>query len=147
MKKYIIPIILCIITGFIMANIMFNQYDKTELVSTNIEEKAYFFQVGVFSNFDNMKKETSRYDSYIYVFENDKYYVYVGITKENKDKLKQYFDTLEYDTYIKEININSNFASRLNELDKKLSEAASESIKDVNNEILKTYEEVNNDKN
>lgn len=146
MKKYLIPLILCIITGVIMAKIMFNQYDNTKTVSATPDELAYFFQVGVFSNIDNMKKETSRYDSYIYILEDGKYYVYIGITQKNKDKLKQYFDTLEYETYIKEIDINSDFASRLKEYDAKLAESEDSEIKNINNEILKTYEEVNNAK-
>ena len=128
-----------------MAKIMFNQYDNTESVSATPVEKAYFFQVGVYSNIENMKKESSKYDSYIYVLKDSKYYVYIGITKENKDKLKQYFDSLEYDTYVKEIEISNEFTSFLNEFDSKLKDADDNQIKDINNQILKTYEEVNHD--
>ena len=146
MKKYLVSIFLCTITGVVMSKIMFNQYD-TKKVSTTSLDKAYFFQVGVFTSLENMKKEASRYDSYIYVLEDNKYYVYIGITLENETKLKQYFDSSEYTTYVKEKEISEEFASVLKEYDQKLKSADTFEIEEINNNILKKYEELNNDKN
>ena len=42
-----------------MAKIMFNQYD-TKAVSSVYPTTAYFFQVGVFSDIDNMNKEATK---------------------------------------------------------------------------------------
>lgn len=145
MKKYLFSIILCIITGVIMAKIMFNQYD-TKAVSSTYPNTAYFFQVGVFSNVDNMNKEVNKYDSYIYINQDNKYYVYIGITN-NKDKLKKYFDNLGYTTYVKQLEIDPEFSQYLSEYDEKLQNTDNNiDIKNINNDILKKYEELN-DKN
>lgn len=145
MKKYFLPIILCVITGIIMARLMFNQYD-TKLASANVLNKAYFFQVGVFSKIENMNKEASKYDSYIYIKKDNKYYVYIGITKDNYEKLQNYFDSLGYKTYVKEMEIDSSFESRLKEYDDKLKDSNNEDTKKIIDDILKTYGELN-DKN
>lgn len=128
-----------------MAKIMFNQYD-TKYASTNVFDKAYFFQVGVFTKIENMNKEASKYDSYIYIKKDDKYYVYIGITKDNYEKLQNYFDNLGIETYVKEMEINSKFSSMLKEYDSKLKDATEEDTKKIINDILKVYGEISNDK-
>ena len=57
MKKNIIWIGSCIIVGLLMGKIMFDQYDQVQSkkVSANVNEKVYFFQVGVYSSLENMK--------------------------------------------------------------------------------------------
>lgn len=138
-----------------MGKIMFDQYDNkdTKKVSTtNVSENVYFFQAGVYSNLENMKNATSSYHSYSYLKENDKYYVFLGITKneENKEKLKKYFEELALDVYIKQITMdNAGFLENLDQYDILLKTAKTkEEIQAVNDSILAKYEElVNNGKN
>ena len=125
-----------------MAKIMFNQYN-TKAVSININ-KAYFFQAGIYTDLNKLKEESDTYDSYIYVKEKDKYYVYIGITLNNKDKLKEYFDGLNYVTSIKEIEVSDDFALQLEQYDEKLTNLSNKTdIKNITNDILKKYEELN----
>lgn len=150
MKKNIIWIITCIIIGLIMGKIMFDQYDKkdtTKVSSNQVEEKVYFFQIGAYSNLENMKNASSKYENYIYIEKDNKYYAFIGITKseENKEKLKNYFESLSYDIYIKEINLtNASFLEILDQYDLLLKEAkTNQEIKEVNKSILAKYEEMN----
>lgn len=138
-----------------MGKIMFDQYDNkdTKKVSTtNVSEDVYFFQAGVYSNLENMKNATSSYHSYSYLKKDDKYYVFLGITKneENKEKLKKYFEELSLDVYIKQITMdNAGFLENLDQYDILLKTAKTkEEIQAVNDSILAKYEElVNNGKN
>ena len=110
MKKSF-PIISAIIIGLILSKFMFNQYNYDSKISTVFKnsEKLYFVIFGIYSSKDEMEKETSNLKSYIYSLENDKYYVYLGITKEEKnfDKLKGYFNSIGYDVSERILNINN----------------------------------------
>lgn len=110
MKKSF-PIVSAIIIGLILSKFMFNQYNYDSKISTVFKnsEKLYFVMFGIYSSKDEMEKETSNLKSYIYSLENDKYYVYLGITKEEKnfDKLKGYFNSIGYDVSERVLNINN----------------------------------------
>lgn len=152
MKKYIAPVLLCVLIGLTMGKIMFEQYDKTEPVSATPTVPVYFFQSGVYEKEENMKKASSKYDSYISIKENNKYYVFIAMTKsiENKEKLKGYFKNLGYDIYVKEISINHmGFIENLEQYDILLKEAVTnDEINAVNKSVLATYEEMmNSDEN
>lgn len=149
MKKNIIWVVGCTVIGLIMGKIMFNQYDQGDdqkVSATVTEAKVYFFQVGVYSNLENMKNASSKYDSYIYMEQDSKYYVFVGLTKseENKEKLKTYFEQLYTDIYIKEITLNnSGFLDTLDQYDLLLKEAkTNQEIKEITKSILAKYEEM-----
>jgi len=154
MKKIIVPILSCVLVGFLFCNIMFNQYEKDEIVNTSsnvISENVYFIQVGVYSEEENMKKAMENTSKYIYQKENDKYHVYVGMTKEqeNVNKLKGYFEKQSYNVYVKEIQVtNRAFLDMLAQYDLLLKEATSdESISTVQKSVLAKYEELLDDEN
>jgi hypothetical protein len=146
MKNYLVPVILSLVIGFLSSKFMFNQYDyKTSIKGVfNAGEKVFFLQQGVYSSVDGMKDNMSKFKSYIYSFDNDKYYTYVGITKkmENADKLKGYFKDLGYDIYVKEIYLdNSEFLIVLNNYDNLLLNTnEKEIIEAINKEILNEYQ-------
>ena len=149
MKKYIVPFIICVSIGLIMGKIMFEQYDKTETVSATVNSyPVYFFQAGVYEQEQNMKNASSRYESYISIKKDDKYYVFLAMTKneENMEKLKGYFKNLGYDIYVKKINIdNKGFIENLEQYDILLKEATTnDEINAVNKSVLATYEEMMN---
>lgn len=149
MKKNIILIIVCLVLGIYMGYIMFNSYNKEEIKPVSISskiEKFYFIQVGVYSSLEQMKQSLTNLEYYIYTKEKDLYYVYVGITKmeENRDKLKEYFNKLGYDIYVKELEIdNKNFNDVLSQYDNLLKETTEEKvIATVCNQVLNKYEEL-----
>lgn len=144
--KNIFPVVLCILIGFFMGNFMFSQYKKdTDLVSLT-GENLYFLQSGVYSSEDSMKKSMDSFPYYIYTKENNMYYSYVGIvkTKENLEKLKEYYKTLGYDIYVREIFVsNISFLTVLDQYELLLSETTdTKIIKSICNQILSKYEEL-----
>lgn len=147
MKKTF-PIISAIVIGFCLAKFMFNQYNYDANISTvfNNGTKVYFLQQGVYSDYDSMQKSLAGFNYYIYTLKEDKYYVYVSITKseENLEKLKGYYNDLGYSIYVKEININDNeFLTLLDTYDVLLSKTTEKSvIEAIITQTLSKYEEL-----
>ena len=146
MKKTVTWILLCITIGIGMGTYLFSRYDKdkTTLVSADLilTNKIYVYQYAVYSNQENLKKLNI---DYAYEFYDNKYYVYVGLTtnKDNIDKLNNYFKSINYNTYVKEIEVNNEFYETLKQYDLLLSEAVeNESIKTILNTTLTKFEEV-----
>lgn len=132
-----------------MGTYMFSQYDKNEIEPVSAESKyitetIYAFQYGVYSNKENMISNLNNIN-YVYELLDNKYYVYVGMTKnkDNIDKLKNYFKSLSYDIYVKEINVNGEFAENLGQFDLLLDEAVTnESISTILKTTLAKFEEL-----
>ncbi len=150
MKKFIVPVILCIAIGFLLSKFMLNQYENKQNIIPvfNSGQKIYFVQYGVYSTEDSMRNNTKKLNYYVYNKEDNLYYVFIGVTGnlENSNKLKGYFKTLGYDTYIKEYNIsNKDFLERLEYYDLILGQTTdNETIKLVSRQVLENYEETIN---
>lgn len=141
-----------------MGHMMFNQYDKEEnkeikeVSAIQKSSNLYFIQAGVYSKIENMKSAMENIESYIYMEQDGKYYVYIGITgnEENLQKLKGYFEKQSYNIYVKEIMVeNSAFLEVLSQYEQLLKEASDdETINSTIKSVLAKYEElVINDKN
>lgn len=144
--KNIFPVVLCILIGFFMGNFMLNEYStKTDTVSLT-GENLYFLQAGVFQTEEEMKNEMNNFSYYIYTKENNLYYAYVGIVKNEKNlqKLKEYFKSEGYDIYVREIfTSNISFITVLDQYEMLLSETTDNKIiKSICNQILSKYEEL-----
>ena len=132
---------------------MFSQYDKenienVSLTSNYIDQKIYVFQYGVYSNKNNMINNLKNIN-YAYQLIDNKYYVYVGMTKnkENIEKLKKYFKSLSYNIYLKEIEVDGKFVETLEQYDLLLDEAVTnESISTILSTTLAKFEEFNENK-
>lgn len=147
--KFLFPLISAIVIGFLLGKFMFNQYDSKSKIKTVFNdrgEKVYFLQQGVYSSKESMEKNTASFDSYIYDLIDDKYYVYVGITKNEKnvEKLQGFFKDMGYIIYVKEFNIdNVSFLESLENFDTMLSNTDSnKTIKSITSQILSKYEEL-----
>lgn len=150
MKKYLTALVICVLVGTLFGKIMFDQYQKedTKQASTTPVENVYFFQIGVYSKLDNLKSARELYPNSVYMKKDDRYYLFVGMTKDeqNKQKLKDYFDSLSYDIYIKQMDLdNAGFLETLTEYDKLLKDANTvDEIANINKTILAKYEELVN---
>jgi len=142
------PIISAIIIGLCLAKFMFNQYDYDSKLTTvfNNGTSVYFLQQGVYSTKETMEQNCASFPHYIYTLDNEKYYVYVAITKsnENLEKLKGYYYNLGYSMYVKELNIsNQDFINILEQYDILLSKSTENSvIEAVVTQTLLKYEEL-----
>lgn len=148
MKKYITTFLVALVIGLVIGRFILNQYTfEGRIVSTfNTGEKVYFIQQGVYSSKENMETGTKTLPYYIYNIEDNKYYVYIGITEnsENAEKIKGYYDDLGYITYVKEFNINNNnFMTVLRQYDLLLKESNDlEVIGTICSQVLNKYEEL-----
>lgn len=148
MKKFIVPILLALITGLILGRFVLNQYEfEGKIVPVGSKNKtAYFIQQGVYSSKESMEKNVSEFPYYIYSIIDNKYYVYIGITflEENLEKIKGYYEKMGYITYVKELSIdNKNFITVLEQYDSLLKESDKEEIVGtVCSQVLSKYEEL-----
>lgn len=145
MKKYMSSLFFAIVIGLFLSNIIFKQYDSYSGIKVSSSSQIlYFIQYGVYSSKDSMEENTINLQNYVYNIDQDKYYVYVGITKTNKDKIVDYYKSLGYDTIVKEFGISSKkFVERLNVLDEALSSTNDiTATSSIINQTLELYEEV-----
>ena len=143
MKKVLGVIFLAIVTGTLFSLFIFSKYEE-EKVSKEVT-KVYFIQQGVYSNYNNMVKNTEKLEAYTYEKNDGKYYVYVCFTtkKENINRIEKYFKSLNYSIYVKEKEMTDlRFMNVLNEYDYLMSAITKEeTIKNICKQLVKKYEE------
>jgi uncharacterized protein YneF (UPF0154 family) len=150
--KNIFPVVLCILVGFFMGTFMLKQYRTDTDVVSLTGENLYFLQTGVYSSIDSMKESMKNTPYYIYTKENNMYYSYIGITKNKKNlkTLQDFYKSIGYDIYIREIFISDvSFLTVLEQYDNLLLETTdTKVIRSIENQVLSKYEElIINDKN
>ena len=148
MKKYIFPVLLSIIVGFFTTKFMFDQYtNKEKLVPTfGVGENVYFIQQGIYSSTDSVKEHLKNFNNYVYTIINGKYYVFIGITK-NQDvvkKMQEFYSKKGYITYVKEFKVKtSEFLLALDNFDAVLKETTDEEvIQNIINQTIAKYKEL-----
>jgi len=149
MKKYLLTIIFALIIGFFLGNFLLRQYDDYRGLRVSSDgEEVYFIQYGVYSSIESMEENTINLENYIYNIESDKYYVYIGITKDknNLENIKNYFKSLGHETIVKNYFIkNTNFIELLNNYDLVLNQTEDTvAIASIICQVLQKYEEVVN---
>ncbi len=140
-------IALCILIGFLMANLYLKQYKNREKIKPVFreEEKLYFVQYGIYPSEQSMIENTKQLKNYIFDKINEEYYVFIAITKNNLEKLKGYFKNLQYDICIREISINDkSFLEKIKHYDQLLEKTEDkEVITEIIRQVLEKYKEVN----
>lgn len=141
--KIIFPITLSIFIGILCGRTVFSQYrGNIQEVVVNTEP-IYLLQQGVYSSVESMEENTMSLSDYLYVKQDDKYYVYLGITgnKELADKLKNNYSNV--DIYVKENNIsNQGLILKIRENDKTIQEESDKkNLLSLSKKSLEIYEE------
>lgn len=111
MKKYLFTIIISLLVGFLLSNYILKQYDDYKGITVYKDgEMLYFIEYGVYDNYSDMEKNTINLENYIYQFDDNKYYVYIGITKNDEvlSKVNNYFKNLGYSITTKEFYVTNN---------------------------------------
>ena len=147
MKKYLLTIIISLLVGFLLSIFLLKQYDDFKGITVYKEgELLYFVEYGVFNDYDDMEKNTINLENYIYQINNNKYYVYIGITKNNEvlSKMINYYKSLGYDTKTKKFYITNNkFVSVIKNYDEVLLLTDDNVVMgEVISQGLNSYEEV-----
>ena len=145
MKKTIILSLIFTLLGTLTGLIINTNHNK-QIRTFNEEKKYYFLQEGIYSNEKNMLENTKELDSKLVINENNKYYVYLGITKEEKiaQKIKNIYQNKGYSLYIKEINIsNEEFYNNVTQFDLLINNTNKENeILTIEEGVLANYEEI-----
>ena len=140
MKKIIISGLLFITLGFFIGKFIF----KEPLINSNKnQEKYYFLQEGVYQDKDNLQNNLTGITKKIIDHKDNKYYVYVGITKDLKVAEKIY-EKEGLDIHLKEKNLESEeFSTNVSQFDLLINDTNdSNQILTIEEVVLANYEEI-----
>lgn len=135
-----------VLITILVADVFYKKYNEEYKDVFLDSNNLFFLQQGVYSNLDIVKKNCKKLDQYTIVEEDNKYYVYIGITSSQKlaSKIQNYFKEEGVDIYIKELTINNEaFINEVEQYDILLD--SSKTLKEVNSvmkSVLATYEEI-----
>lgn len=149
--KYIKPIFLCMIVGTILGLFLYSGYESKENILPTFKEvqKIYFLKVGAFDSEELMEKSAIGFNNYIYLQKENKFHLYVAITKEkdNVAKIKEYYRSLGYVVSEEEFKeSNASFIAVLKTYDEMLKQTEDKTvIQNIVNGVLAKYEELRSD--
>lgn len=143
-KKIILSVVFTMLSGIATAKVVYSKTISSDDKKSN--NTVYFLQLGVYTNKNSMQLDTKSIENKIVIQENDKYYVYVGISKSKKnlEKISKLYKNDGYSLYIKEMSVlNNEFLVNLEQFDKLIESAkTNEEINTINMVILSSYEEM-----
>ncbi len=147
MKKTLKISIFSIALGAIAGIVLNNTYKEKLSNSFLNEGKTYYFiQEGVYSSISSMQENTKDLLVKTVDSKNDKQYVYLGITRDEKNakKLKEIYENKGYQIYIKEQNLsNEEFYNNVTQFDILINSTNKESeILTIEEVVLANYEEL-----
>ncbi len=140
MKKTLI-IILCAIS--LGGGIAFYLFNKVVIAKVEDEITVNAFQIGAFTNYDNALKVADRNNG-IVVNDHDIYRVYVAILNDTEaiDKLKNYYEEIGLNYYLKKIPVDSNYIESIKNAQELLKKSSTDTYVVLNSEMLQKYKEM-----
>lgn len=146
MRKLLIISIFAILLGGISGKLLFSKYEDIDQYVFSESNKVYFLQEGVYSSKQSLENNTKEINPKLVIKDNDKYHVYVGITKnkENANKIKKMYSDKGYSIYEKEKNVtNVEFLNNVEQFDVLVESTKKErDITTIQEVILSNYEEM-----
>ena len=143
MKKKIFYSIIILITGIIVGR---NIYLSKSTQTFSSKDIYYFIQEGVYSSKSIMEENIKNMDLKVVDELDNKYYVYLGITKDESiaKKLKEIYESQGYQIYIKEVSLsNEEFNNNVTQFDLLINATTSEKeILTIEKVVLANYEEI-----
>lgn len=145
MKKTVVISFMFLCLGLIVGTKIYDTKNSITGVFNN-KETYYFLQEGVYSSKEIMEENTKMMNTKVVDYKNNKYYVYIGITKEIDiaKKIKNIYENEGHQIYIKEEKIeNEELSSNITQFDLLIN-----STKDTNEiltimeVVLANYEEI-----
>lgn len=145
MKKLIIASFIFLSFGIVLGTKIQNSRSSISNVF-NEGEVYYFLQEGVYTSKEIMEENTKNISIKAIEKKNDKYYVYLGITKDEKiaKKIKKIYEKEGYQIYLKEVRLNNEeFSSNITQFDLLInSTEKEEEILTITEVILANFEEI-----
>ena len=148
MKKNIFLSILFITLGLIIGNNI-RKYNYTSVNDIIRKDNTfYFLQEGVYEKKENVAKNTINLDQKVIDYKDNKYYVYLGITKDKEiaDKLQKIYKEKGLNLYEKVQTINNEeFNNNVTQFDLLINNSTTdEEILTIEEVVLANYEEILN---
>ena len=145
MKKVLFKIIFFIGIGFLLGEIVFGKKIET-IKQLDNKDTYYFLQEGIYNNKKLLKENCKYLNDKIIEKHNNKYYVFIAITKDLSilKKIKEIYEKAGINTIIIQKNISSDsFSENLNQLDYLIKNTKDdEQILLIEKVILANYEEM-----
>lgn len=140
MKKTLIIILIAIISGIVMGFIFYQRFEINEVVIAKQDYSAKAVQVGVFSKLENALSIKDLYDGII-VNDENLYRVYINIIKDQEvlNIMKEYYNELGINYYLKDIEISKEFNDILDDYEIILKNQDISNYSLTINSILKEY--------
>lgn len=144
MKKTLIKGLLLIILGFFLGQIIFS--DKIELIKKLQKGDTYYFlREGIYNSYDSIQNNIN-ISRKIIENKDNKYYVYVGITRDKEvlGKLKEIYKEKNIDVYTKEVILESQeFKNNVEQFDLLIKQTKDTSqILTIEEVVIANYEEI-----
>ena len=148
MKKYLIIVLLAILTGTLLGYITFNRLNSINNDNTmqvgKVTNQVYAIQAGVFDSATNANELAQKYGGLV-VSDNNKYRVYIAIVSNCLNTIKNYYDKKGISYYVKNIDVSNEFYNTLLDYETLLLSASEENYDEIMINILKEYEKEEND--
>lgn len=145
MRKTIIIALICTILGSIFGLNLYRTSYTSIVRAFNEEHLYYFLQEGVYSSEESLRESIKELEHKVIEKTNDKYYVYVAITKNQEvaEKIKKIYKQKNIDLYQKEKVVkNEEFLNNVTQFDLLIKECKTEEeILAIEEVVLANYEE------
>ena len=145
MKKKIFYLLIILTTGIILGRKIYLATKNIE-VTFNEENTYYFLQEGVYSSKQIMEENIKNMNMKVVDNLDNKYYVYLGITRDENiaKRLKTIYEEDGYQIYIKEKTLsNDEFLNNVTQFDLLINNTTStKEILTIEEVVLANYEEI-----
>lgn len=139
-------LIILIIIIFLIIMTKFQDANEKLTQTFSRKDTYYFIQEGIYTSERIMKENVKDINIKYIEKKNNKYYIYLGITKSetNAIKIKSIYEEMGYKVYIEEKRlINEEFSSNIEQFDLLINSAKTKSeILTITEVILANYEEI-----
>ena len=144
MKKILFKRLIFITLGFFLGQIIFS--DKIELIKKLQKGDTYYFlREGIYNSYDSIQNNIN-ISRKIIENKDNKYYVYVGITRDKEvlEKLKEIYKEKNIDVYTKEVILESQeFKTNVEQFDLLIKQTKDTSqILTIEEVVIANYEEI-----
>lgn len=144
MKKIIITVVSALLVGVLFGVLYFKNTKENIAEALSLDNEAIAFQVGVYKDIENAKKEVKKYPSGVIIIDREFYRIFIAISNNSEviNKLKTYYDSKKINYYLKNIVIKDEFVESFNSYQEVLLKTSS--YDEVNSSLMKEYsEEIN----
>lgn len=138
-RNIVIVITVGILTGYLFGHLIYKDYAGLEYLDD--DGNIYYVQYGVYTSNEAALSNSMNLDNYIISENDDKYYVYIGITTSYNTALKiqELYEEKDIHTYIRSDYVNnSETLNMLKEYDSKLDNLENED--DINIVLKEIFE-------